>query len=117
MVNVIKNKMENAKDMAMNAGVPEGGAERVSNGAEEGRTERSYTGESDAIVQLTAAASSVLEQEPRAPRNTLGPSTLEPFVVAGETVSNETRSLSITTGARKAKSESRIAVAESSGAK
>lgn len=58
---------------------------------------------------------------PSAPRNMLGPSTLDAFncvkAVDGETVSNETRSLSISTGARKAKSDSRMAVRERIGAK
>lgn len=58
---------------------------------------------------------------PSAPRNILGPSTLVACscvkAVDGETVSNETRSFSISTGARKAKSDNRMAVRERIGAK
>jgi len=125
-VNVIWKRMEKPKAIAMNAGELGGGGERVSCRAVfevefKERTERSYTGESDAPVQFTSAALFGREQEPSAPRNILGPSTLDAFSCVkagdGETVSNETRSFSISTGARKAKSDNRMAVRERIGAK
>jgi len=68
--------MEKDNATAMNAGELGGGAERVSCRAFEERTERSYEGERDVVVQLILAAFSDREQEPRAPKKILGPSTL-----------------------------------------
>jgi len=72
-----KNRIVNAIDTAMKAGVVAAGAESKSR-ASEGRTSRSYAGLIEAGVQFTAAALLGRSQEPSAPRNTLGPSTPPP---------------------------------------
>jgi len=86
--------MENARETAMNAGVVEVGADNKL-GAFPGRTERSYVGFKTGSVQVMGASFFDLAQEPKAPKNTDGPST-SPFWVGvnsreGRTDSKETR--------------------------
>jgi hypothetical protein len=73
-VNVIKNITEHEMAIAMKTGVKAVGAESRRFGAPLGRTERLYSGEIVAVVQLMLAALFVREHDPSTPRNTLGPS-------------------------------------------
>jgi len=65
------------KEIAMKAGVAEVGAERRRFGASLGRTDKSYTGSSTVDVQLRGASLFGREQDPSAPKRTVGPSIFE----------------------------------------
>jgi len=109
-------------EMAMNAGVADVGAERRRFGAPEGKTDRSYTGSRTADVQLRGESLFGREQEPNAPKRTVGPST---FVdppgcfsdVDGVTESKETWLLNTSTGEMNAKRDRSNAVRERRGAR
>lgn len=108
-----------ASETAMKAGVVEVGAVKRS-GALDGSTERLYVGDTVGTVHVTLASLFGREHEPRAPRNTFGPSTdaEEEFVKAvdGETTSRATWVDSIKVGERYENSMSRNAVRASRGA-
>jgi len=75
-VNVNRNIVEDASAMAINAAAAVG-ADKRRPGAFFGSTERSYSGDTVAGVQLRPAELLEREQEPKTPMNTLGPSTDE----------------------------------------
>jgi hypothetical protein len=97
MVKEMKKRIDNAIEMEINAGVVAVGADKRRFEPLPGRTERLYTGETEASVQLMLAALFLFEHEPNNPIKTLGPST--PFddpvrinAVDGTTVKSATRS-------------------------
>jgi len=69
----MKNMVERAIAIAMNTGVVAAGAVRRF-GELPGNADRLYVGDTDGGVHVTGPLSSGREQEPRAPKKTVGPS-------------------------------------------
>lgn len=74
-VKEMKKTIDSAIAMEIKAGVVAVGADRRRFELLPGRTVKSYTGETEAPVQLVLAALFPFEQEPNSPIKTLGPST------------------------------------------
>lgn len=73
-VKMKKNTIENVRETAMNTGVLAGGAVSKSAGACLGRTDKSYKGDMEGVVQFRGELLFERAQEPRIPKNKLGPS-------------------------------------------
>jgi len=110
-VKMKKKATEKARATAMKAGVEAAGAERTIFGALSGSTERSYTGEIVAGVQVVGEEFDFRAHEPKKPSQTVGPS-CPSFVV---TVKSATWVCNKMTGARYAKTDRKMAVRARSG--